>query len=95
MNVFTVLLISMRLRAAGSGRADGEHTGSHCGPAGRGIDPERSVLFNQSCVPQHAELAWIFNCVARLGWLNRMTNSRKRRVRTGKMPLSGSMLILH
>ena len=38
-----------------------------------GISTERSILFNQSCVPQHAELAWIFNCTARLGWLNRMT----------------------
>ena len=38
-----------------------------------GIDPDQAVLFNQSTVPQHAELAWIFNCVARLGWLNRMT----------------------
>ena len=38
-----------------------------------GINPTTLILFNQSQVPQHAELAWIFNCVARLGWLNRMT----------------------
>ena len=38
-----------------------------------GIDPEKHVLFNQSQVSAHAELAWIFNCVARIGWLNRMT----------------------
>ena len=38
-----------------------------------GLDPQRSILFNQSQVSAHAELAWIFNCVARLGWLNRMT----------------------
>ena len=43
-----------------------------------GIEPSRSVLFNQSCVPQHAELAWIFNCVARLGWLNRMTQFKEK-----------------
>ena len=43
-----------------------------------GIDPERSILFNQSLVPQHAELAWIFNCVARLGWLNRMTQFKEK-----------------
>ena len=43
-----------------------------------GIDPSRSVLFNQSRVPQHAELAWIFNCVARLGWLNRMTQFKEK-----------------
>jgi tryptophanyl-tRNA synthetase len=36
------------------------------------------VLFNQSTVPQHAELAWIFNCVARLGWLNRMTQFKEK-----------------
>ncbi|MEE8444208.1 MAG: tryptophan--tRNA ligase, partial [Alphaproteobacteria bacterium] len=36
-----------------------------------GIDPERHIIFNQSQVSAHAELAWIFNCVARLGWLNR------------------------
>ena len=38
-----------------------------------GIDPEKNTLFVQSQVPQHAQLAWIFNCVARMGWLNRMT----------------------
>ena len=38
-----------------------------------GIDPERSVLINQSQVPEHAQLAWIFNCVARMGWMERMT----------------------
>ena len=43
-----------------------------------GIDPKRSIVFNQSQVPQHAELAWIFNCVARLGWLNRMTQFKEK-----------------
>ncbi|WP_170367651.1 tryptophan--tRNA ligase [Ruegeria arenilitoris] len=38
-----------------------------------GIDPEQSILFNQSQVPEHAQLAWIFNCVARMGWMQRMT----------------------
>ena len=38
-----------------------------------GVDPEKSVLFNQSQVPEHAQLAWIFNCVARMGWMKRMT----------------------
>ncbi|MCB2110340.1 MAG: tryptophan--tRNA ligase [Defluviimonas sp.] len=38
-----------------------------------GLDPKRSILFNQSQVPGHAELGWIFNCVARMGWMNRMT----------------------
>jgi tryptophanyl-tRNA synthetase len=46
-----------------------------------GVDPNRSVLFNQSRVPEHAELAWIFNCVARLGWLDRMTQFKEK---TGK-----------
>ena len=38
-----------------------------------GLDPKRSILFNQSQVPGHAQLAWIFNCVARMGWMGRMT----------------------
>ena len=38
-----------------------------------GIDPKKSIIFNQSRVYQHAELAWVFNCVARMGWMNRMT----------------------
>ncbi len=38
-----------------------------------GIDPKRSILFNQSQVGAHAELGWIFNCVARMGWMGRMT----------------------
>lgn len=38
-----------------------------------GIDPTKSILFNQSQVPEHTQLAWIFNCVARMGWMKRMT----------------------
>ena len=43
-----------------------------------GLDAERSIIFNQSQVCQHAELAWIFNCVARMGWLNRMTQFKEK-----------------
>jgi tryptophanyl-tRNA synthetase len=43
-----------------------------------GIDAERHVLFNQSAVSAHARLAWIFNCVARIGWLNRMTQFKDK-----------------
>ncbi|HBM61081.1 tryptophan--tRNA ligase [Salipiger marinus] len=43
-----------------------------------GLDPARSILFNQSQVPAHAQLAWIFNCVARLGWMNRMTQFKDK-----------------
>ncbi len=43
-----------------------------------GIDPERSILFNQSQVPEHAQLAWIFNCVARMGWMKRMTQFKDK-----------------
>ncbi len=43
-----------------------------------GVDPKRAVVFNQSAVPAHAELAWIFNCVARLGWLDRMTQFKDK-----------------
>ncbi|MEY4879264.1 MAG: tryptophan--tRNA ligase [Pseudomonadota bacterium] len=43
-----------------------------------GVDPKRSILFNQSQVSAHAELAWVFNCVARMGWLNRMTQFKEK-----------------
>ena len=43
-----------------------------------GIDPEKSIIFVQSQVTYHAELAWIFNCVSRLGWLNRMTQFKEK-----------------
>jgi tryptophanyl-tRNA synthetase len=43
-----------------------------------GLDPNKSILFNQSQVHEHAELAWVFNCVARLGWLNRMTQFKEK-----------------
>ncbi|HEX2019742.1 MAG TPA: tryptophan--tRNA ligase [Aurantimonas sp.] len=43
-----------------------------------GIDPARHIVFNQSRVPGHAELAWIFNCVARIGWMNRMTQFKEK-----------------
>jgi tryptophanyl-tRNA synthetase len=43
-----------------------------------GVDPARSILFNQSQVSAHAELAWVFNCVARIGWLNRMTQFKDK-----------------
>jgi tryptophanyl-tRNA synthetase len=43
-----------------------------------GIDPKAHIVFNQSQVAEHAELAWIFNCVARMGWLNRMTQFKEK-----------------
>ena len=43
-----------------------------------GVDPSKSAIFAQSAVPAHAELAWIFNCVARLGWLERMTQFKDK-----------------
>jgi tryptophanyl-tRNA synthetase len=43
-----------------------------------GVDPDHCIIFNQSQVPEHAELAWIFSCVARLGWLNRMTQFKDK-----------------
>ena len=43
-----------------------------------GIDPTKHIIFNQSQVSGHAELAWIFNCVARIGWLNRMTQFKEK-----------------
>ena len=43
-----------------------------------GIDPKKNIIFNQSQVAEHAELAWVFNCVARVGWLNRMTQFKEK-----------------
>jgi tryptophanyl-tRNA synthetase len=43
-----------------------------------GVDPSRTPIFNQAQVPEHAELAWVFNCVARLGWLDRMTQFKEK-----------------
>jgi tryptophanyl-tRNA synthetase len=43
-----------------------------------GVDVSRSPIFNQGQVPEHAELAWIFNCVARLGWMDRMTQFKEK-----------------
>ncbi len=43
-----------------------------------GLDPKKATIFPQSAVPAHAELAWIFNCVARLGWLDRMTQFKEK-----------------
>ena len=43
-----------------------------------GIDPAKSILFAQSAVPAHAELAWILQCTARVGWLNRMTQFKEK-----------------
>lgn len=43
-----------------------------------GIDPVKHIVFNQSQVPEHAELAWVFNCVARMGWLSRMTQFKEK-----------------
>ena len=43
-----------------------------------GIDPDRSIIFNQSGVPAHSEGAWILSCIARMGWLNRMTQFKEK-----------------
>ena len=43
-----------------------------------GIDPKKSIIFNQSNVSQHSEAAWILSCVARMGWLNRMTQFKEK-----------------
>ena len=43
-----------------------------------GIDPQKSIIFNQSAVPAHSEAAWLLSCVARMGWLNRMTQFKEK-----------------
>ena len=55
-----------------------------------GIDPDKSIIFNQSSVSGHAELAWILNCVSRIGWLNRMTQF-KDKAGKDKEKASGSL----
>jgi tryptophanyl-tRNA synthetase len=56
-----------------------------------GIDPEKSILINQSQVPEHAQLAWIFNCVARMGWMQRMTQFKDK---AGKNAQNASLGLL-
>jgi tryptophanyl-tRNA synthetase len=43
-----------------------------------GLDPQKNIIFNQASVSAHSELAWIFNCVARIGWMNRMTQFKEK-----------------
>ena len=43
-----------------------------------GIDPKKSIIFNQSKVSAHSEAAWILSCIARMGWLNRMTQFKEK-----------------
>ncbi|NIA71961.1 tryptophan--tRNA ligase [Pelagibius litoralis] len=54
-----------------------------------GIDPKKSIIFNQSQVAAHAELAWVFNCVTRLGWLNRMTQFKDKAGKNREKASSG------
>lgn len=56
-----------------------------------GLDPEASILINQSQVPEHAQLAWIFNCVARMGWMQRMTQWKDK---AGKNQQNASLGLL-
>ena len=43
-----------------------------------GIDPKKSIIFNQSLVPAHSEASWILGCIAKMGWLNRMTQFKEK-----------------
>ena len=43
-----------------------------------GLDPKKNIIFNQASVSAHSELAWVFNCVARIGWMNRMTQFKEK-----------------
>ncbi|MEX1146914.1 MAG: tryptophan--tRNA ligase [Sphingomonadales bacterium] len=54
-----------------------------------GIDPRHSIVFNQSEVHEHAQLAWVFNCVTRLGWLNRMTQFKDKAGKNREKASSG------
>jgi tryptophanyl-tRNA synthetase len=67
--------ITVRQEPAGLIRATRELTAAFLAC---GLDPARSIIFNQSQAPEHAELGWIFECVARVGWLNRMTQFKDK-----------------
>jgi len=54
-----------------------------------GIDPETSIIFNQSQVAAHSQLAWVFNCVTRIGWLNRMTQFKDKAGKNREKASSG------
>ena len=54
-----------------------------------GIDPNKSIIFNQSQVSGHAELAWILNCICRMGWLNRMTQFKEKSGKNSENVSSG------
>ena len=56
-----------------------------------GLNPEKSILFNQSAVSEHAELGWIFNCVARMGWMKRMTQFKDKAGKNAEKRLSGCL----
>ena len=57
-----------------------------------GLNPEKNIIFNQASVSAHSELAWIFNCVARIGWMNRMTQF-KEKAGTNKENASVGLLV--
>ena len=79
MNVYTVLLTCTPLRFPQDPATLRNNTREVAATLlSAGIDPSQSIMFNQSQVPAHTELAWIFNCVARLGWLNRMTQFKDK-----------------
>lgn len=56
-----------------------------------GIDPEKSILINQSQVPEHAQLGWVFSCIARMGWMERMTQYKDK---SGKNAEAASLGLL-
>ena len=58
-----------------------------------GINPEKSVIFNQSSVSAHAELSWIFNCVTRMGWLSRMTQFKDKAGKDRENASSGLVFV--
>ena len=54
-----------------------------------GVDPKNHIVFNQAQVAQHAELAWVLNCVSRMGWLNRMTQFKEKAGKGDGVPSVG------
>jgi tryptophanyl-tRNA synthetase len=79
-------------RLAGAGRCWPQQTREIAAAyLASGLDPAKAIIFPQSAVREHAELAWIFQCVARLGWLDRMTQFKEKSGKHKERSLGGPL----
>ena len=73
-----MLLIYTQLQYFRIQRIKKKRSGNNSKFLATGLDPQKSIIFNQSSVSAHSELAWILNCVSKIGWLNRMTQFKDK-----------------